>query len=136
RIGRIGVPFVSETRATCQIRQTVGKYKTDLVIPAGPEGPRMINRIRALRRQTGTTPAEVAARRSPPTTAQTIGRLQTGTPNLSLGWMDRIAAALGVEPKLLLRGEDGPQPQLVARLGEYGAEALPAPRDAILPTAL
>lgn len=96
----------------------------------------MINRIRDIRRQKGMTLAEVAARCSPPTTAQTIGRLETGTRNLSLGWMNRIAAALGVEPELLLRGEDTAQPQLVARLTEGGAEALPAPRDAILPTAL
>ncbi|MBW8754295.1 MAG: helix-turn-helix transcriptional regulator [Sphingomonadales bacterium] len=96
----------------------------------------MINRIRDIRRQKGFTLADVAARCSPPTTAQTIGRLETGTRNLSLGWMNRIAAALGVEPELLLRGEQMPPPRLIARIGEAGAEALAAPRDAILPTAL
>jgi transcriptional regulator with XRE-family HTH domain len=96
----------------------------------------MINRIRDIRRQKGLTLAEVAARCSPPTTAQTIGRLETGTRNLSLGWMNRIGAALGVEPELLLRGEDAAQPRLIARIVENGAEALPVPRDAILPTAL
>jgi transcriptional regulator with XRE-family HTH domain len=96
----------------------------------------MINRIRDIRRQKGLTLAEVAARCSPATTAQTIGRLETGTRNLSLGWMNRIAAALGVEPELLLRGEEVPQPRLVARITPAGAEALSAPRDAILPTAL
>lgn len=96
----------------------------------------MINRIRDIRRQKGMTLAEVAAACTPPTTAQTIGRLETGTRNLSLGWMNRIGAALGVEPELLLRGEDAPQPRLIARITEAGAEALPSPRDAILPTAL
>ena len=96
----------------------------------------MINRIRDIRRQKRMTLADVAERCSPPTTAQTIGRLETGMRNLSLGWMNKIAAALGVEPELLLRGEDAAQPRLVARITESGAEALNAPRDAILPTAL
>jgi transcriptional regulator with XRE-family HTH domain len=96
----------------------------------------MINRIRDIRRQMGLTLADVAERCSPPTTAQTIGRLETGMRNLSLVWMNRIAAALEVEPELLLRGEQSDQPQLVARLTDAGAEALSAPRDAILPTAI
>ena len=96
----------------------------------------MINRIRDIRRQKSMTLADVAARCDPPTTAQTIGRLETGTRNLSLGWMNRIAAALEVEPELLLRGDQAPQPRLIARMTDSGAEALPSPRDAILPTAL
>jgi transcriptional regulator with XRE-family HTH domain len=96
----------------------------------------MINRIRDIRRQKRMTLADVAARCSPPTTAQTIGRLETGTRNLSLGWMNRIAAALEVEPKLLLRGEEAGQPRLIARMTATGTEALPVARDAILPTAL
>ncbi len=96
----------------------------------------MINRIRDVRRQKKLTLADVAERCSPPTTAQTIGRLETGTRQLSLTWMNRIAKALGVEPELLLRGEEAEAPRYVARLTETGAEALAAPRDAILPTAL
>ena len=96
----------------------------------------MINRIRDIRRQKGMTLAEVAAACSPPTTAQTIGRLETGMRNLSLVWMNRIAAALGVEPELLVKAGEAATPQFVARLVDSGAEALPAPRDAILPTAL
>jgi transcriptional regulator with XRE-family HTH domain len=96
----------------------------------------MINRIRDIRKEKGLTLADVAARCSPPTTAQTIGRLETGTRNLSLVWMNRIAAALEVDPQLLVRGEESPSPRLIARLGGSGAEALSAPRDAILPTAL
>jgi transcriptional regulator with XRE-family HTH domain len=96
----------------------------------------MINRIRDIRKEKGLTLAEVAERCRPPTTAQTIGRLETGMRNLSLVWMNRIGKALGVDPELLVRGEQAAQPQLIARLGEHGAEALSAPRDAILPTAL
>ena len=96
----------------------------------------MINRIRDIRREKGMTLADVAARCSPPTTAQTIGRLETGMRNLSLVWMNRIAAALGVDPELLVRGEDSAQPRIIARFGENGAEALAVPRDALLPTTL
>ncbi len=96
----------------------------------------MINRIRDVRREKGLTLAEVGERCIPPTTAQTIGRLETGMRNLSLDWMNRIAAALEVEPQLLLRSDQPSEPKVVARLTEAGAEALAAPRDAVLPTAL
>lgn len=96
----------------------------------------MINRIRDIRKEKGMTLADVAAHCSPPTTAQTIGRLETGMRQLSLTWMNRIAAALEVEPELLVRGEENQPPKLIARLGDSGAEALLHSRDAILPTAL
>lgn len=96
----------------------------------------MINRIRDIRRQKGMTLAEVAAACKPPTTAQTIGRLETGTRNLSLAWMNRIGAALDVDPEMLVKGSAAALPQIVARLTEGGAESLAAPRDAILPTEL
>ena len=96
----------------------------------------MINRIRDVRQQKGMTLAEVAAACRPATTAQTIGRLETGMRNLSLGWMNRIAAALGVEPETLLKGSETAVPQVLARLTDGGAEALASPRDAILPTEL
>ena len=96
----------------------------------------MINRIRDIRKEKGLTLADVAERCTPPTTAQTIGRLETGMRQLSLTWMNRIAAALGVEPQVLVRSDESDQPKVVARLTEGGPEALPAPRDAILPTQL
>jgi transcriptional regulator with XRE-family HTH domain len=99
-------------------------------------GAVMINRIRDIRREKGLTLAEVATRCDPPTTAQTIGRLETGMRNLSLAWMNRIAAALEVDPELLLKSEGAPEPKVVARLTENGAEALTSPADAILPTDL
>jgi len=96
----------------------------------------MINRIRDVRKQKRMTLADVAARCSPPTTAQTIGRLETGMRNLSLDWMHKIAAALGVEPELLVRRDKEDGAKLVARLGEAGPEALTRPLDALLPSAL
>ena len=96
----------------------------------------MINRIRDIRKEKHMTLADVAAACDPPTTPQTIGRLETGMRNLSLVWMNRIAAALEVEPEMLVRGEQAPHPQLVARLTDAGAEALASPRDALLPTEL
>lgn len=96
----------------------------------------MINRIRDIRRSKNLTLADVASRCAPPTTAQTIGRLETGMRQLSLTWMNRIAAALDVDPELLVRGEADDSPRYIARVTEAGAEPLAEPRDAILPTAL
>jgi transcriptional regulator with XRE-family HTH domain len=56
----------------------------------------MITRIREVRRAQGLTLLDVAERCAPPTTAQTIGRLETGTRTVSVGWLNRIAAALKV----------------------------------------
>jgi transcriptional regulator with XRE-family HTH domain len=56
----------------------------------------MITRIREVRRAKGLTLLDVAERCKPSTTAQTIGRLETGTRTVSVGWLNRIAAALDV----------------------------------------
>ncbi|MXP24592.1 helix-turn-helix domain-containing protein [Altererythrobacter indicus] len=96
----------------------------------------MINRIRDIRKSKGLTLAEVAERCDPPTTAQTIGRLETGMRNLSLVWMNRIAEALNIEPDMLVKGDQAPHPQFVAKLTDKGAEPLNNPHDAILPTQL
>lgn len=96
----------------------------------------MLNRIRDIRKAKGMTLADLAAACDPPTTAQTIGRLETGMRQLSLAWMNRIAAALGVEPASLMRAEAGAAAQIVAALGAGGAEALAAPREALLPSEL
>jgi transcriptional regulator with XRE-family HTH domain len=93
----------------------------------------MINRIRDIRRQKGLTLADVAARCAPPTTAQTIGRLETGMRSLSLVWMNRIGAALEVDPQLLVKAEQAAEPQIIARLAAGGAEALAKPMNAVLP---
>ncbi|HEX8640574.1 MAG TPA: helix-turn-helix transcriptional regulator [Allosphingosinicella sp.] len=57
----------------------------------------MLTRIRDVRRARKMTLQEVADRCRPPTTPQTIGRLETGTRTVSVGWLNRIADALGVE---------------------------------------
>lgn len=96
----------------------------------------MINRIRDIRREKGMTLAELAAACEPPTTAQTIGRLETGMRTLSINWMDRIAGALGVDPQMLVRSETNAPAQVIAQLVASGPEALNAPRDALLPSQL
>lgn len=96
----------------------------------------MINRIRDIRKAKGLTLAELAEACNPPTTAQTIGRLETGMRNLSIKWMDRIGAALGVDPESLVRSDANAQAQVVAILAAGGAEALEKPREAVLPTNL
>lgn len=96
----------------------------------------MINRIRDIRRARNMTLADVAQRCDPPTTAQTIGRLETGMRQLSLTWMKKIADALDVELEILVRHNDESAPHYIARFTENGAEALTTPREAILPTAL
>lgn len=96
----------------------------------------MTNRIRDIRKAKGMTLADLAAACSPATTAQTIGRLETGMRQLSLTWMNRIAAALDVDPASLMRAEAASPALVVAELGPDGAEALAAPREALAPSAL
>ncbi|WP_174286369.1 helix-turn-helix domain-containing protein [Sphingomonas bacterium] len=56
----------------------------------------MISAIREVRRARNMTLDDVARACTPPTTPQTIGRLETGTRTVSVAWLNRIAAALGV----------------------------------------
>lgn len=84
----------------------------------------MITRIREVRRARGLTLDEVARRCDPPTTAQTIGRLETGTRTVSVGWLNRIARALGVEAQdLVATGEERAQLNVAAVIGPGGANA-------------
>lgn len=94
----------------------------------------MINRIREIRKAKGLTLADLAEACDPATTAQTIGRLETGMRNLSIKWMDRIGTALGVDPEILVRSGEQKRAQIVAQLGLSDPEALDTPREAILPT--
>jgi transcriptional regulator with XRE-family HTH domain len=96
----------------------------------------MLNRIRDIRKAKGLTLADLAEACVPPTTAQTIGRLETGTRQLSLTWMNRIAAALDVEPASLMRAETDTPALIVAELAASGAQSLTAPREALLPSEL
>jgi transcriptional regulator with XRE-family HTH domain len=83
----------------------------------------MITRIREVRKAKGLTLDEVAQRCSPPTTAQTIGRLETGTRTVSVGWLNRIAASLGVEASDLVDHPERSDLEVVAVLSTDGAEA-------------
>jgi len=84
----------------------------------------MITRIREVRRARGMTLDDVARRCVPSTTAQTIGRLETGTRTVSVGWLNRIAAALGVEAQDLVEGGgDKAELNVAAILGPGGAMA-------------
>lgn len=94
----------------------------------------MINRIREIRRAKGMTLADLGAACQPPTTAQTIGRLETGMRNLSTKWMERIGAALGVDPEVLVKSSNAPRAQVIAELGAGDPEALKSPRDCVLPS--
>ena len=66
---------------------------------------------------------EVAQKCEPPTTAQTIGRLETGTRTVSVGWLNRIAKALAVDAQDLVQGGEGIELNVAAILGPGGAVA-------------
>lgn len=83
----------------------------------------MITRIREVRRTKGLTLSEVAARCLPPTTPQTIGRLETGTRTVSVGWLNRIAAALEVEASDLVSLPERADVPVAALLDSSGAHA-------------
>jgi transcriptional regulator with XRE-family HTH domain len=83
----------------------------------------MITRIREVRRARKLTLQDVADRCDPATTPQTIGRLETGTRTVSVGWLNRIARALGVEAGDLVRLPDREEVPVVAMLEHDGAHA-------------
>ena len=83
----------------------------------------MITRIREVRRARGLTLDDVAQRCEPPTTPQTIGRLETGTRTVSVGWLNRIAKALGVEAQDLVEGTEAADLKVAAILGSGGTTA-------------
>jgi transcriptional regulator with XRE-family HTH domain len=83
----------------------------------------MITRIREVRRARGMTLDDVAKRCDPPTTAQTIGRLETGTRTVSVGWLNRIAKALGVDAEDLVQAGESAELKIAAVIGPGGASA-------------
>lgn len=84
----------------------------------------MITRIREVRRARGMTLDDVARRCDPPTTPQTIGRLETGTRTVSLAWLNRIAAALQADAAdLVASGEDKAELPVAALIGAGGVRA-------------
>jgi transcriptional regulator with XRE-family HTH domain len=83
----------------------------------------MITRIREVRRARGMTLEDVAQKCVPPTTPQTIGRLETGTRTVSVGWLNRIATALGVDAQDLVAAGETSDLKVAAVLGPGGAIA-------------
>lgn len=83
----------------------------------------MITRIRDVRRAKGLTLEQVGALCAPPTTAQTIGRLETGTRTVSVNWLNRIAAALGVSSADLIDLPGQEMLSVAALIGPDGARA-------------
>jgi transcriptional regulator with XRE-family HTH domain len=83
----------------------------------------MITRIRDVRRAKRMTLQDVADRCDPPTTPQTIGRLETGVRTVTVGWLNRIADALGVEASDLVTLPDREDIPVAAILDHDGAHA-------------
>lgn len=94
----------------------------------------MITAIREVRRAKGLTLDDVARACVPPTTAQTIGRLETGTRTVSVGWLNRIAAALGVTAADLVKLPDRVDLPVAAELDADGATAPRRPATVAAPT--
>jgi len=92
----------------------------------------MITRIRDVRRARKMTLQEVADRCEPPTTPQTIGRLETGTRTVSVGWLNRIARALDVEPSELVTLPEREDVPVAATLDADNAHA-PRRADVVIP---
>jgi transcriptional regulator with XRE-family HTH domain len=91
----------------------------------------MITAIREVRRAKGMTLDDVGRACVPPTTAQTIGRLETGTRTVSVAWLNRIADALGVAAADLVRLPGRADLPVAALLDAKGAHA---PRRATIVT--
>ena len=83
----------------------------------------MLTRLREVRRARGMTLQDVADRCAPPTTPQTIGRLETGTRTVSVGWLNRIARALDVDAADLVTLPEREDIELAATLDHDGARA-------------
>jgi transcriptional regulator with XRE-family HTH domain len=93
----------------------------------------MITRIRDVRKAKGLTLEEVAQRCEPPTTAQTVGRLETGTRTVSVKWLNRIAAALGVTAADLVDLPESTAVPVAAIVGADGASAPTRPMTLVAP---
>jgi transcriptional regulator with XRE-family HTH domain len=92
----------------------------------------MITRIREVRKAKRMTLEDVARACTPATTPQTIGRLETGMRTVSIGWLNRIAAALGVAPTDLVDHPASEQLNVVALL-DGAIAAAPRKTQVVLP---
>jgi len=81
-------------------------------------------RLREIRKAKGLTLQQVAERIKPePTTAQTIGRLETGVRTLTLDWVERIAEAMDVDSGELLSLPKGGDVVIDGSVSDSGAVA-------------
>jgi transcriptional regulator with XRE-family HTH domain len=87
----------------------------------------MITRIREVRKAKRMTLDDVARACKPATTPQTIGRLETGMRTVSIGWLNRIADALGVTAADLV---DHPASEKLEVMALLSGESAAAPRKA------
>src|SRR5690606_19646590 len=110
--------FAGSCACPCHLDNIVGKYE-----PIRFGEKIMITRIREVRRARKLTLQDVADRCEPPTTPQTVGRLETGTRTVSVAWLNRIAAALGVDAADLVRLPERVDIPVAALLGPDGAHA-------------
>lgn len=94
----------------------------------------MLTRIREARKAKGMTLLDVALACKPPTTAQTIGRLETGVRTVSVDWLNRIAAALQVEAADLVTLPDRSDLPVAAVIGSDGVAAPRKPMTLLPPT--
>jgi transcriptional regulator with XRE-family HTH domain len=94
----------------------------------------MMSRLREIRKARGYTLADVAARCTPQTTAVTIGRLETGTRQLTVPWIERLSRALEVEPRDLIAQEGDSRIAVAAQLTADGAQPLTSPLSLHPPT--
>ena len=93
----------------------------------------MLTRIREVRKARSLTLADVAAACDPPTTPQTIGRLETGMRTVSIDWLERIAAAMAVPASQLVTMPDRADVPVAALIGMNGADAPERPRTLVPP---
>jgi transcriptional regulator with XRE-family HTH domain len=93
----------------------------------------MITRIREVRKAKGMTLDDVARACTPPTTPQTIGRLETGARTVSVGWLNRIAEALGVAASELVEAGGGSDVKVAAVLGSGGQARAPRRATILVP---
>lgn len=93
----------------------------------------MITRIREVRKAKKLTLDDVAKACKPPTTAQTVGRLETGMRTVSVGWLNRIAEALGVDASDLVDHPESAKLPVLCEVGADGARALSRQTELVAP---
>lgn len=85
-------------------------------------GERIRAEIERLRVVRGWSRPELGRRLNPPTSGQQIERLEKGQRDLDTKWIEKIAKALGVDPAVLVAGEEQQYeltPQVATEVAEH-----------------